>query len=334
MTKRDTQTVLTRRSFLKGFGIAGLGAALPSMAPAKAGASAANSAEAAEELVTVLDISKCIGCGACVDACRESNEPKFPKVKKPFPKMYPPRVKVEDWSDKKDVDDRLTPYNWLFLQEATVTHGGKQYELSVPRRCLHCTNPPCANMCPWGAALKEDTGIVRIDDDICLGGAKCRQVCPWQIPQRQTGAGLYLELMPKFAGNGVMFKCDRCYDRIAEGEQPACIEACPEAVQTIGPRSQMVALAKQLAKQMDGYLYGLDENGGTNTIYVSPVPFGKLNAVIEKGKGKPHLAEVENVMAPEEQLTKALIAAPVAGIVVGVFKVMVIIRKEKKHDDA
>ena len=92
-------------------------------------------------------------------------------------------------------------------------------------------------------------------------------------PQRQTGVGLYLDLLPSLAGNGVMYKCDRCYDRIAQGGLPACIEACPEEVQTIGPRPDIIAKAHAIAQEIGGHVYGASENGGTNTIYVSPVPF-------------------------------------------------------------
>ncbi|UZP67063.1 4Fe-4S dicluster domain-containing protein [Desulfovibrio mangrovi] len=319
----------SRRSFLKALGVAGAGAALP--VAMSGGAKAASVPQSGEELVTVLDLSKCIGCGACVEACREINAHKFPKAEKPFPPMYPPRVKAEDWSGKQDVDDRLTPYNWLFLQSAQVEHEGQMHELFVPRRCLHCVNPPCANLCPWGAARKEDNGIVRIDDELCLGGAKCRQACPWHIPQRQTGVGLYLRLLPSFAGNGVMYKCDRCHDKVAAAELPACVEVCPQSVQSIGPRSEMEALARKLAEEQNGYIYGLEENGGTNTIYVSPVPFEKINAVLEKGPGKPHMAPVADVMRPETSLAKALVAAPVAGLVAGALKIAATIRKERDN---
>ena len=187
--------------------------------------------------------------------------------------MFPERVPVEDWSDKQDVTDRLTPYNWLFIQHATVEKDGEEIELTIPRRCMHCSNPPCVKLCPWGAARQLKNGISRIDSDICLGGSKCKAVCPWEIPERQTGVGLYLDILPALAGNGVMYKCDRCYDRIVEGEQPACIEACPEDVQTIGPKREILKQAYKHAEETKGYIYGEKENGGTNTIYVSPVPF-------------------------------------------------------------
>jgi Fe-S-cluster-containing dehydrogenase component len=304
-------TSLSRRAFLKG-GFAAACAACASQVPLPASAKPTNYFE----LATLLDIRKCIGCEACVEACREANAPKYPQPKKPFPKMYPSRVKVADWSDedKREIRNRLTPYNWLFIQEATVTVNGEETTVTIPRRCMHCQNPPCADLCPWGASRKLKNGITVIDSDICLGGKKCQVVCPWNIPQRQTGVGLYLDLLPNFAGNGVMYKCDRCYNRIEQGEMPACIEACPEDVQTIGPREEIVKEANRLAVEEGVYIYGETENGGTNTIYLSPVPFEQLNDAIEKGPGKPHLEPVEDQMGHADHLAKAMLIAPIAGL--------------------
>ena len=240
---------LSRRLFLK----AGITAAC-SVAATSSVAKAAKAMDKGEPIATMLDISKCIGCEECVYACKEVNAKKQPEPKKPFPKMYPNRVPVEDWSEKREVTEQLTPYTWLYIQSATVKIFGKNQQLTIPRRCMHCINPPCVKLCPWGAAKQLDNEISRIDDDICLGGSKCKEVCPWSIPQRQTGVGLYLNLMPAFAGNGVMYKCDRCYDRIADGKIPACIEVCPEDVQTIGPRNKILEQAHKLAKETNGYI--------------------------------------------------------------------------------
>ncbi|MCF8119533.1 MAG: 4Fe-4S dicluster domain-containing protein, partial [Deltaproteobacteria bacterium] len=208
----------------------------------------------------------------------------------------------------------------LFIQEAVVTVKGEKKILTFPRRCMHCQNPPCADLCPWGAARKLKNGITRIDADLCLGGSKCNKVCPWHIPQRQTGVGLYLDILPSFAGNGVMYKCDRCYDRIEQGKLPACIEVCPENVQKIGPRHEIVKEAHAIAKEINGYIYGETENGGTNTLYVSPVPFEELNRAIEKGPGKPHLRPVKDAMAHADNLAKAMVVAPIAGVAAAVGK--------------
>jgi Fe-S-cluster-containing dehydrogenase component len=305
---------ISRRSFLKG----GLAAACTLAATSiPAGASAVKNKQ---QLVTLLDIRKCIGCEACVEACSEVNADKYPEPKKPFPRMYPDRVPVMDWSDKRDVTDRLTPYNWIYIQSATVEVDGEETEITIPRRCMHCINPPCVKLCPWGAARQLSNGTSRIDSDMCMGGSKCKAVCPWNIPERQTGVGLYLDILPSLAGNGVMYKCDRCYDQIADGELPACIEVCPEDVQTIGPRDEIIKQAHALAKEINGYIYGEKENGGTNTIYVSPVPFEKLNKAIEKGKGKPHFKPVKDTMADANNLAAAMVLAPVAGVAAAVGK--------------
>ncbi|MCP3923216.1 MAG: 4Fe-4S dicluster domain-containing protein [Desulfobacterales bacterium] len=301
---------ISRRKFLKG-GVVAAGTIAATAVPKTLKASESNTDET---LVTLIDISKCIGCEACVEGCKDVNSGKYPKPKKPFPKMYPNRVPVMDWSDKQDVNDRLTPYNWVYIQSADVEVAGEEKELFIPRRCMHCKNPPCVKLCPWGAARQQDNGISRFDPDLCMGGSKCKGVCPWKIPERQTGVGIYLDVMPALAGNGVMFKCDRCYNRIAKGEMPACIEECPNDVQKIGKASDIIKEAKEIAKKTGGYLYGLEENGGTNTIYISPVPFEELNSKIEKGKGKPHFKKVGDAMENGNNIALAMIVAPLAGI--------------------
>lgn len=315
---------LSRRSFLKA-GLATAGAVAASSVPASTAMAATDN-----HLATLLDIRKCIGCEACVEACKESNEDKFPVVDPArMPTMRPvKRVKISDWSDKQEVMDRLTPYNWLYIQAAEGNYKGQDYSLTIPRRCMHCQNPPCVNLCPFGSAHQQDNGIAMIDPDICLGGAKCKSVCPWKIPERQSGIGIYLDILPELAGNGVMYKCDRCYQKVAQGELPACIDICPVDVQKIGPREEIVKEARALAKEIGGFIYGDKENGGTNTIYVSPIPFEELNKVIEKGKGKPHLKPVGNAMAESNNLVKALALAPLAGVA-GAIGRFVSLAKEK-----
>lgn len=311
---------ISRRAFLKG------GAAV-ACAAATATIPLTVKALDQEPLATLHDLRKCVGCGECVTACRDMNQRFFPEPVRPFPKMYPKRVKAEDWSEKRDVTDRLTPYNWLTIQQADVKTAEGDLTVYIPRRCMHCVNPPCVKLCPWGAAHQEKNGISVINPDLCLGGAKCQAVCPWDIPQRQTGVGLYLDILPAFAGNGVMYKCNRCYENVAKGENPACIDMCPENVQSIGPRKEMVARAYEIAKEIGGYVYGDKENGGTNTLYVSPVPFEMLNDAIRKGKGLPDLAAKKDVMADGNAMTAALFLAPVAGVVSALSKIALTARR-------
>ncbi|HOJ71966.1 MAG TPA: 4Fe-4S dicluster domain-containing protein [Syntrophorhabdaceae bacterium] len=237
---------------------------------------------------TLVDITRCDGCSSeqipkCVEACREQNRKRFPEPKKPI-LPYWPRKTYEDWSDRRDKIDTLTPYNWIFVQKATI----EGRDIFIPRRCMHCDNPPCVRGCPFGALTKRPQGNSVINEGLCFGGAKCRDVCPWHIPQRQAGVGIYLHMLPKYAGGGVMYKCDLCKDRIEKGEEPACVVACRQrlkdnAVFTFGERRDIYGLAKQRKEKEGLYLYGDIQNGGTSTLYLSKVPFEAINrALIEK----------------------------------------------------
>jgi len=276
-------------------------------------------------LATLIDIGRCDGCPdyempLCVSACRELYLSRVPEPVNPIPKLFP-RGQVEDWSKRKHVFDRLTPYNRIYVQKAAVSEGGETREFFIPRRCMHCDRPACATLCPFSANQKHENGAVVIDPDLCFGGAKCRDLCPWAIPQRQSGIGIYLHILPTLAGNGVLFKCDLCYERITKNELPACVFACPRKVMTFGPRKALFAEAEKKAAETGGFLYGKKENGGTSTLYLSPVTFNSLNEVVDKGPGKPHFDAVKSRMAGTESLGKSLLLSPVAGITAAWFGV-------------
>ncbi len=300
---------ISRRSFLKTTavlafaGTAG-GLALPQKAQAKAGSYA-----------TMIDLSRCDGCRGeaipkCVEACRLKNKERFPVPQKPIRDLWPQK-KHDDWSDRQDVISKLTPYNWTTVQRVQL----EQRELFIPRRCMHCDNAPCANLCPFGALNKFKDSAVVINHDLCMGGAKCKTVCPWEIPQRQSGVGLYLKIQPLPAGGGVMYKCDLCHDLIAKGESPACVAACERRLGDnrplfFGSREEMMLLAGARAGQIDGHIYGQKENGGTATIYLSPVPFDKITALLREEKKQPLMQPVTPRLDETNRLAGGFILAP------------------------
>jgi len=307
---------ISRRSFFKA--TAGVAALSGLAVPKAAGAASSGTGK----LATLIDLNLCDGCAdravpACVTACKDINKDKIPPVAEPIPEPWP-RKTVEDWSKKRDASDRLTSYNYIYVQKAGVEANGGKRTVFVPRRCMHCDNPACATICPFSANHKMKNGAVVIDQDLCFGGAKCRTVCPWEIPQRQSGVGIYLHVLPNFMGNGVMYKCDLCNDRLAEGGTPGCVEACPRKAMLIGPRDEIARLAEERAKEMNGHIYGKVENGGTSTFYVSPVSFDLINKTMVKKPGRPDMQPgIGRRMAATDTPGKAVMAAPVLGIVAG-----------------
>jgi len=103
--------------------------------------------------------------------------------------------------------------------------GGKDtpgWQQTITTACHHCADPGCMNGCPVGAYEKEkDTGIVRHLDDQCIGCSYCILKCPYDVPKYSKK-------------RGIVRKCDMCHQRLAEGEAPACVQACPtEAIRII-----------------------------------------------------------------------------------------------------
>ena len=83
----------------------------------------------------------------------------------------------------------------------------------------------------------------------------------------------------------------------------------------IGTRNAIEKVAESRAKQMNGYIYGKTQNGGTSTLYVSPVPFEEINKTMTKKPGQPDMkVDVKRKMARTDSLGKAVLAAPVLGI--------------------
>ena len=299
---------LNRRSFLK---ITGGAAAMTGLSLPKSASAATD-----RQLATLIDLSLCNGCKdlqapACVTACKTINKDKIPEVVDNIPEPWP-RKTIEDWSKKKEIFNRLMPYNFIYIHKAQI----EGRTIFVPRRCMHCDNPACATICPFSANHKEKNGAVVIEQNQCFGGAKCKDVCPWEIPQRQSGVGIYLHVLPGFMGNGVMYKCDLCDERLKQGKMPGCIEACPRKAMLIGPRRDIEKMADERARAMNGFIYGKTENGGTSTFYVSPVSFEQINKTMQKKPGQPDMKpDVKRRMAATDPLGKAVLAAPALGVI-------------------
>lgn len=189
----------------------------------------------------LIDITECVGCGACYEACKEENH-------------------LPHTSDDP-LRDTLSDKTYTIIEER-----GEHY---IRIMCKHCEDPTCVSACPVGAFVKTEIGAVLYEESKCLGCRYCMQACPFQIPRYEWGS-----VTPRVQ------KCIMCYPRIMEGNIPACAEACPTEATIFGDKDEIVALAKQRLEENPDkyypYIYGLEEVGGTSVLYLSPVPFEEL----------------------------------------------------------
>jgi anaerobic dimethyl sulfoxide reductase subunit B (iron-sulfur subunit) len=98
--------------------------------------------------------------------------------------------------------------------------------------CNHCEKPPCIRVCPEKAISKRDNdGVVIVDRAKCVGNKECEmhclKACPWNIPQFGT------------EDNAKMQKCDYCLERLEQGKNPICVEACPMYALDSGPMDEL-----------------------------------------------------------------------------------------------
>lgn len=138
---------------------------------------------------------RCIGCKACIKACKETNN-------------VPGGV------------TRLDILQTVDIPAVEKTRAIKQF---FRQSCQHCENPPCVAVCPTGASFKDAlTGIVDVNDKRCVGCRYCIAACPYHVR--------FINPVTKTAD-----KCNFCREtNLAAGKQPACVEICPTKALVFG----------------------------------------------------------------------------------------------------
>lgn len=99
----------------------------------------------------LLDLNRCVGCGACVLACRIEN----------------------------DLPEGVA---WRRILTLNLRRAGSGPTYHFSLACHHCDDPPCARGCPSGALTKRPDGIVFLNEDLCLGCRYCEMACPFGAP--------------------------------------------------------------------------------------------------------------------------------------------------------
>jgi Fe-S-cluster-containing dehydrogenase component len=148
--------------------------------------------------------------------------------------------------------------------------------ITAKKQCMHCQEPACASACFVKALEKTDLGPVVYHEDRCVGCRYCMVACPFNMTKFEWD-----ESVPAIR------KCLFCYGRQVAGKQPACVEACPAGALHFGKRAELLEVARsRIYKNPDQYvhhIYGEHEVGGTSWLYLSKVPFEKLDFRIDLG---------------------------------------------------
>ena len=174
-----------------------------------------------------LNLSVCIGCRRCVEACHVENN-----------------------------HDRASHQSYIRVLEMSMgsmdmEHGTPDYDHEVPApdkfympvQCQQCENPPCTKVCPVEATWQEPDGIVVVDYNWCIGCRYCEAACPyharrfnWErpvVPADEINPD-QAYLSNRIRPQGVVEKCTFCLHRTREGRLPACLEACPTGARVFG----------------------------------------------------------------------------------------------------
>jgi len=151
--------------------------------------------------------------------------------------------------------------------------------------CKHCTHAGCLDVCPTGALFRTEFGTVVVQADVCNGCGTCVAGCPFGVIERRTDGtaapktkpGERKGEQPAVPNIGVAQKCTLCYDRLVEGQTPACAKTCPTTSIKFGDRDELVAQARERVAELhaqgttEARLYGandLDGVGGTGSIFL------------------------------------------------------------------
>ena len=170
-----------------------------------------------EQYAFEVDLDRCSGCKACVTACHSLNGLDEDESWREVGFLVGEELVPLARAGEKGRGEVGEPSTRSSPRPFSPAPGNKVIPLqqTVTTACHHCVDPGCLSGCPVLAYDKDPvTGIVRHLDDQCIGCSYCILKCPYDVPKYS-------------ASRGIVRKCDMCQGRLAEGEAPACVQACP-----------------------------------------------------------------------------------------------------------
>jgi len=187
----------------------------------------------------LVDITKCIGCRSCEQACKQVHG---------FPMESEAKLSVT----------ALT----------VIEEHGDRY---VRRMCMHCQDPACASACLVGALKKTPNGPVTYDGSKCIGCRYCLVACPFSVPRYEwTKLVPYVKKCDMCAERQLKGQLPACVEACPTG---ASIVGSREEI-LIEAERRILNDSKYVK-----HIYGSQEEGGTSVFFLSDVPFEKLGFI-------------------------------------------------------
>lgn len=167
--------------------------------------------------IILIDSKRCLGCKSCEIQCAIAHS--------------------ESKNLQQAIHEIPAPASRVSVESTA--------EYVVPLQCRHCEDAPCVKVCPTKALKKpEADGPVLIDDALCIGCKWCVVVCPFGVINMNREGK-------------VVIKCDLCSERLAKGEEPACVAGCPTGA------LQFVSLKELQGKKRKEFLVRFKDGDGT-----------------------------------------------------------------------
>jgi dimethyl sulfoxide reductase iron-sulfur subunit len=252
----------TRRRFLQtlGLGLAGVAVGSPAVIRAATDLDSRkqrSGQKSNRQWAMAIDLRKCEGCVTidkppqCVVACGEAH--------------YLP-----------------SGQQWIRVVEEEDGQGGTFFR---PILCMQCENAPCQKVCPVGATFHNESGVVLVDQDRCIGCRMCMAACPydarvfnWTEPESPPSAA-FASYSPEFPvphRKGTVSKCMLCAHAVPQGKMPACADGCPmravylgDLVSDVATNGQEVVQFSTMLRENHAYRYR-EELGTRPRVYYIP----------------------------------------------------------------
>lgn len=189
----------------------------------------------------VIDLNRCVGCGACVMACIAENrrEQALKAINEGLPAL-------EGFKKRTYINTYIT---------GTYPNVGMYYMHMI---CQHCEDPPCVSVCPTGASYQTKEGIVLVNKEKCIGCEYCVQACPY-------GARFWDPYIRSID------KCTFCEHRLAKGELPACVTTCPTGARMFGDLDDPSSEISKVVASGAATVFKKEEGTKPKVFYILPM---------------------------------------------------------------